>query len=155
MPVKTHIPKKVTLAFGGVPIKGTIKGTYVNVEQSEDTWQDEQGTDGAVSRILSGDEMTDVTITIQQTSPSNDYLSGVYQADKRTGLGALPLVVKDNSGRSIFVSDQAWIKKPAPAAFADTLQPRAWVFRCATPQNFVGGNGTLFKNLYSPYQKGL
>ena len=44
-----------------------------------------------------------------QSSSSNAALSLIQDADNQNGAGLLPLTIKDLSGDSVMVSDQAWI----------------------------------------------
>jgi len=93
-----------------------------------------------VSRSKSNDKTGELTLTLAQTSPSNDYLSGLAIKDEVSNLGVVPITVKDLSGTSKFASASGWVKKPADAEFAKDLTDREWVFSLADVDIYNGGN---------------
>lgn len=112
--VKTYDPKKVTVIFGPVIMQGFAEGTFINVETQGDGITAIVGCDQEIVRNISPDSiLKQITITLLQTSDSNDELSVLHDLDMKTGQGMYPLAIKDLSGRSVMMSDQAWItKKP-------------------------------------------
>jgi hypothetical protein len=66
-----------------------------------------------------------------QSSAVNELLSAERNLDVNTpgGTGGKPLMVKDNSGTSLFSCETAWIQKPPPAEFNRTPTAREWIFR--------------------------
>lgn len=112
--VKTYDPKKVTVIFGTCILEGFAEGTFVNVETQGDGITAVVGCDQEIVRNISPDSiLKNITITLLQTSVSNDELSLMHDLDIATGQGLYPMAIKDLSGRSVMVADQAWIvKKP-------------------------------------------
>ena len=49
-------------------------------------------------------------------------------------------MVKDNSGRSLFLSDAAWVIKFADMTKGKEAGTTEWTLHCANSQMFVGGN---------------
>jgi len=137
---RTYDPKKVVLSFGGIPISGYADGTFINVARESDSFTKTSGADGVVSRAKSNDKSGMVTVTLAQTSPSNDILSSIAQLDEKLNTGVLPLICKDNSGRSLFAANNAWIRKPADAPFGKEIDNREWTIDCENLENFIGGN---------------
>lgn len=146
--LRTYDPKKVIVTVGGVPISGFADGTFVGVERDNDAWAKVSGADGVVSRAKSNDLTGTITLTLQQTSPSNDVLSGFAIADELTNAGVVPVSVTDLGGRTLIVSAFSWIMKRANAEFSKEISNREWAIACAELKMFLGGNvstsGPLF-----------
>lgn len=142
MALHTYDPKEVTIAFGAIILEGFADGTFVSVEQNEDAFSVQVGSDGEACRSKSNNRSGRITATLGQWSNSNLLLSAVYNADIRTpnGDGIFPLIVKDNTGTSIFAAEKAWITKPAPSAFGREAESREWVFETDNLVSNVGGN---------------
>ena len=140
MAVETYSPKKVSVIFGAVIVTGFAEGTFINIERNKDAFTLATGADGEVSRIHSPDKSGKVTITLQQTSDSNDLLSVLAIADENTLQGQVPLLVKDGNGRTLVAAANAWIDKLAPSGFGDEMSTREWIVSCAELEIFVGGN---------------
>ena len=138
-PLYTYDPSQVALSLGGVPISGYADGTMIEIERDEDTFTKVNGV-GIVSRAKSTSRGGMLRITLQQTSPSNDVLSGFVNADELTGTGVIPMLLKDLSGRSVSFAEHAWIKKPAPQTFAKEISNRVWEVDLADVDVFVAGN---------------
>ena len=140
MTVETYSPKRVEVIVAGVPMKGFADGTFVTVARANDSFATNVGADGEVSRTASADRTGTVTLTLQQTSDSNDFLSGLMTADELTLAGQFPFLLKDTNGRTILESPCAWINKPADSEFGNELSNREWVISCSELQGLVGGN---------------
>lgn len=137
--MKTYDPKSVIVTFGGIPLEGFADGTFINIVPN-DAFTKAVGADGTVSRSKSVDSSLEITITLQQTSESNDYLSAIALADKLRNAGALPLIIKDLEGTSTTFSEVAWVRKPPDSAYAKEIENREWVFDTGSADYFVGGN---------------
>jgi hypothetical protein len=143
MPVRTYDPKQVLVLVGGVPMSGFADGTFVEVERTSDTFTKVSGADGIISRAKTNDRSGTIKLTLAQTSPSNDVITGFAVADELANAGVIPVLVKDNSGRSTFVSAFAWVKKPSTAPHGKEITNREWSFDCADLDMFVGGNADV------------
>jgi hypothetical protein len=140
MPVRTYDPKAVLVIIGGVPMSGFADGTFVAVERSNPTFTKVSGADGVVSRAKSNDRSGTLTLTLAQTSPSNDILSGIAVLDETKNLGVVPVLVKDISGRTTIVSAFGWVNKPAKAEFGKEIVNREWTLDLADLDVANGGN---------------
>lgn len=138
---KTYSPKKVRVIYGGVVMTGYMDGTFVEVDKTTDDFTEIVGSDGEGARIASADESGTVTITLMQTSASNDYLSNMRIKDKQTNLNTAALTVEDGSGRTLCEATEAWIKKVAKVEMSNDKTGRAWVFASTDLRHYVGGNG--------------
>ncbi len=140
MPVRSYDPGQVVLTVGGVPINGFADGTFISVERSEDSFTKTSGADGIVSRARSRDKSGEITITLAQTSPSNDVLTALNATDETTGAGVVPVQCKDLSGRTVLFTAFAWIRKPPAVEFGKEISDREWVMDCADLDMNVAGN---------------
>lgn len=143
--VKTYDPKKVIVSFGPISISGFDEGTFVQVETQGDGISAIVGCDQEIVRTISPESiLKKITITLLQTSDSNDKLSLIYDADNLSGYGILPLSIKDLSGRMMLKSSQAWItKKPSIQRGKSSGDGKcAWEFLASVPdeQFLVGGH---------------
>lgn len=138
--MKEFSPANTLLVVGGFPITGFMEGTFITVERETDTFSDHCGADGEVNRVRSSDKRATMTVTIKQTSASNDVLSGLQVADEMSGGGVVPVLMKDGDGRLLASGAEAWIVAPPSVAMADSTQGREWRIRIANLLMHVGGN---------------
>lgn len=138
--IKTYAPDKVSVVFGGAILTGYAEDSFVKIEVNSDAFTTHVGADGEVSRTRNTDKSGKVTVTLKQTSDSNDILSGFYTADIATLQGYLPIIVKDNVGRTLAAGSSAWISKLPESEFGKEIGDREWVLDVADLQYFVGGN---------------
>lgn len=137
--VPTYDPKLVILALGEIVISGYADGSMIQASRDADSFTKHVGADGEVSRTRNRNRSGSVTVTLKQTSLTNDALSALLAADELLGTGVRPLTLRDMSGTTLLASDRAWIRKPADAEFARDQSDRQWVFDCATLSGVVGG----------------
>lgn len=138
--VRTYDPKKVVVTVGGVPLSGFADGTFITAARENDAFSKVSGADGIVSRAKSNDKSGSITITLAQTSPANDYLSMLAKRDEETNTGVVPVMVKDFSGRSRYISGFAWVRKQPDGEFGKEISDREWVLDVAHMELFTGGN---------------
>jgi hypothetical protein len=138
--VKTYASDQVVMIIGGVPLTGFADGTFVEIEQLGDGTSSQSGGDGEIARAFSPDKRYQVTITLQQTSSSNDILGGLLQADEITRKGIFPVLIEDLSGRTVFAASQAWVNKNPNAPLSKSLENRAWVLTTGAPLYTLAGN---------------
>lgn len=138
----TYDPKKVIASFGGVELTGYAENAMITISQMGDGIGSVVGCHGDVIRTISPDNRFEITVTLLQSSSSNDYLSGIHARDKSNGDGVLPLIIKDLSGRTTFVDSQAWITKYPDATRTNNAGDGnlEWVFNTAYGTVFIGGH---------------
>lgn len=140
MSVRTYNPASVTFIYAAKIITGFADDSAIVVERMSDTWNDSVGTDGYVTRARSNDNRGTITLTLAQTSPSNDDLQALALADELTGQGAAECLLRDASGRTICSGDSAWLVKPSQVEFGRSITNRQWVLRVSNLIMAVGGN---------------
>lgn len=140
MAVKVYDPAQVHVIFNGILIEGIAKDTFVLAERTNDMFSVMVGADGEGARAKTNDTSGTVTVTLMQSSISNDALSAIAAVDELTGDGVGALLVKDGLGRTILAAESAWIKKIASVEYGSEITNREWVFETDDLQMFVGGN---------------
>nr|NIQ06865.1 DUF3277 family protein [Candidatus Korarchaeota archaeon] len=111
MAVKTYSPKDVSVIVAGTIITGYAEDTFLAIERSSDAFAKVVGADGEVARTASADKSGTITLTLIQSSASNDVLSALQNADEISLAGKFPVMVKDNFGSSLYISGTAWVQK--------------------------------------------
>ncbi len=138
--VLTYDPKKVTLILGAKIISGFGDGTMITAERNEQAYMLKVGSSGEGTRAKNANKSGKVTVTLMQSSPSNDDISAIAAADELTGAGVVPLLLKDASGRTIISALSSWVQKYSNSEFAKEVTTRQWVIETDELLVFVGGN---------------
>lgn len=140
MAVKTYDPKQVSLIVGGKIISGYTDGTFISAERNEQMFNLKVGVDGIGTRAKTNNQSGKITITLHQSSNSNDDLSAFAAADELSNAGAVPILLRDASGRTLASALTAWVQKLANAEFAKEVSNRVWVLETDQLLLFDGGN---------------
>lgn len=144
MTLRKYDPSQVAIIFGPVgPIGGFADGTFVSVEQNEDSFALSVGSDGEGTRAKSNNRSGRVTVTLAQSSASNALLSAAHLLDinSANGDGIGPLLVADRSGTSLYEAENAWIVRPPAAEFGrDGAATREWIIETDNLNQVHGGN---------------
>lgn len=130
----------VSVIVGTRSLSGFGETSVVSIERDEDAFIKQIGADGEVTRSKTNNRTGSLTITLQQMSESNDFLSNLAQTDELTGQGTFPVLVRDANGNTLAVADTAWIRKLPVSAFARDAGEREWIIDCADLVMFVGGS---------------
>ena len=139
--VRTYDPSQVIVTVNSIPISGFTEGTFVEIAREEQSFTKVVGADGLVTRAKTNNYSGSLTITLKQSSPSNDVLSGLITLDELTNAGIFTVLVKDLSGNSVYFSAQAWIRQWPTSTFAREVTDREWILDLANINLFVGSNG--------------
>lgn len=139
----TYAPGAHIVAMGGVQLRGFADGTFIEVEEIGDGITSGSGADGETYRAIPANQRFRITITLNQTSPSNTYLSGLYQADRvSNGAATVPFLTEDVTGQTVIAAGQSWVTKLPNAAFSKQADnTRAWVIDTGGVSGAIlGGN---------------
>ena len=138
--VKTRYnPRDIVLTLGTFIITGFADGTFINIEQDEDSFSDVSGADGEVERAASNDGRATANITLLQGADSNSFLASLHAADKLTGQGVVPFLMKDLNSVDLVTAANAWIIKPAAIERGKEIVGQEWSIRLADAIIFPGG----------------
>lgn len=135
--VRTYDPKQVIVLINSIPIGGFADGTSIKVTRSNDMYSKSSGMDGVLSRVKSNDVSGECTLTLAQTSPSNDILSDIANSSSDGDVATLSIT--DVYGTSVYTSAFVWVKKHPDVEFGKDISNREWVFEAADLDMFTGG----------------
>lgn len=143
MAVREYDADQVVVYFAGQRLMGFADGEFITASQKSDGFSDVVGTDGVdVSRSKSNDRRVTVVVKLMQTSPSNDFLSTIHQADLDTpnGAGVGTFSIQDLGGTTLVHDESAWIMKFADESKDRGAKANEWTFTLPKPTRVVGGN---------------
>jgi hypothetical protein len=143
MAFASYDPKQVIVIVGGAPISGYADGTFVEVAFDEQQFNKTTGADGLTQRTKTNNYAGSMTITLLQGSSGNDVLSALWNADRYENAGAVPIIVKDLSGRTLWAAQHGWVQQMPNNGFSKDAEDRAWVIDCDELTGIAGGNGAL------------
>lgn len=139
MAIKTVDPHKYRITWGPI-IMSSFGDDVVSIEYPDDLFEVVRGADSEVTRVRKGVEDVQVSVTLKQSSSTNDKLSAAMLADKITGAGVFPLTIADGSGTTLLFADAAFIKKAPTVDFGNSAKDRVWVLHTGPCELFIGGN---------------
>ena len=137
--MKTYDPKKVIIIFGVRRLTGMSEDSIVSIKPNGEGLQTYVGADGDVARSLDPDATYEVTVSLNTTSNSNDYLSNMYNYDRETGNGIAPLLIKDLAGTTLFSAPEAWVSNMPEASRGLTVDTQEWVFHTGQVEDAIIG----------------
>ena len=137
--LRSFDPNRVTVSVAGTAIVG-FADDKVMVERANNSWELVVGADGEATRVKSNDKSGTITINLQQSSPSNDFLSAIFAVDEASAAGVVPIAITDKSGTTVVGAPLAFIEKLPEASFSKNQNDRSWVFRCNNLNYYLGGN---------------
>lgn len=140
MSTHTYDAAQVILTINGVQISGYAADTFISVEREEPSFTKVVGADGTTSRAKSNNRSGTMTITLNQTSASNDYLSALLAQDELTNEGVFPVIVKDISGESRFFSATGWVQGMPTVEYGKEISDREWLIDLANIEFNIAGN---------------
>ena len=74
MTVRTYASRQMSVILGGVIISGYAPDSFLNITPASDSFEKSVGASGEVSRVEKADRTGNMTLTLQQTAPSNESL---------------------------------------------------------------------------------
>lgn len=139
MPVKTYSAKDHSIWFGDTEISG-LADDFAVASRAEDAFIPTVSADGEVTRAKNANQMGSITITLKNSSASNDALSAAALADQVDGAGVKPIIVKDNFGTTVVSGAEAWVRKTPDVNRGKEVGDTEWVFDVAKLFIKPGGN---------------
>lgn len=139
--IVTYDPKKLIVVYGSKEVTGFAEDDMVTIKPLGDGTQIYSGADGSVGRSIDPNQTYEVTISLSTASKTNDYFSNVYNLDRSTGRGILPLTIKDLSGTTMFQANQAWITNFPEHKRTRKIESQEWTFNTGQVETpIIGGN---------------
>lgn len=126
-------------------VSGYAEDSNIMVERGSDNYDKYVGVDNKTSRIYKSDKSGMITLTLAQTSVSNDVLDQLQRNDSnaRNSSQLFSVIVRDGSGRSVYHAQEAWVSKTPNSQFGSGMNTREWVLQAADMTSFIGGNAPI------------
>lgn len=149
-------------------ISGYAPDEFLVIETEDDDWTTEEGADGQVVRSMIPNAIAKITLTLQQTSVSNDILTRLHACGKgfdsvnAVGFDIFSFTVAPPAGsgaigafeRTLFTCESCYISKIAPMNYAKEAGTRTWeitavggIFGSDTLASVVQGVGSLVRDI--------
>lgn len=124
-------------------INGYADGTFVSISREVPASSLYVGSDLSNARVVRANKASTITLSLHQASESTDVLSQLLANDEETrdDTWTFSVTVKDNIGRSLFFSPQAFISNSPDATYSTGIENRDWTIQCVSLSNNQGGNG--------------
>lgn len=140
--MQTYVPSDVTLNVLGLDVEGYTDGTFISIQPEKQTYSFRRTFDGSTMAIRDKWQTYKLTITLHQTSPSNNWLHLLYTLFKEYNIPfVIPILMRDKSGSTTFFASDCWFEKEPVANFGSQVGDTAWEIRCNNGVMRLGGNG--------------
>lgn len=137
----TYDAKRVVITLGSHTVSGYGEDTFINIAPVGDGTQSLAGADGEVARSMDNNPLREITLTVLQSSETNDFLSDMLNMDRATGRGYFPLQVLDLNGTTQFAASQAWVANIPEVSFGAAVEEREWTIHAVeSSDTHIGGN---------------
>ena len=147
MALSTFMPNEVTISMVGDGwshvVSGFAEDSIVTIDRQAETFAMYVGADNTPTRIYNANTALMMTVALAQTSESNDLFSAVYEKDRTTRQGVFTVLVTDNSGRSRYFAEEAYIGVVPNASYGNSMQTREWVIHAPASDVNLGGNSKI------------
>ena len=127
-------------------IGGLAKETMVDIEQPDAIWTEKVLNNGETVRTHSKDNTLRMTLHLDQTSASNDFLAALSKFDDKdlTGRnGFFTCTFADKSSRTYAYSAQCFVKRPMSYSYGSDTSVRDWVIVMSNADDYLGGSGMV------------
>lgn len=131
-------------------IGGLAKDSLVDIEQPEAIWTEKVLNNGETVRTHSKDNTLRLTLHLDQTSASNDFLTALSKYDDKdlTGRdGIFTCTFADKSSRTYVYSAECFVKRPMSYTFGSDTSVRDWVIVLSNADQYLGGSGIVDEEL--------
>lgn len=125
-------------------VTGYAEGTGITVEPNADRATPSVGMKGDVSINISADNSYMLTLTLQQTSHTNDVLDRLIRQVRQDPLSPFfTLTLRDASGMTEITTRCGVITQEGTLTYSDTIETREWMIFLPNPSGRIGGNGNF------------
>ena len=127
-------------------IGGMAKDSMVSIEYPEAVWTEKVLNNGETVRTHSKDNTLRLTLHLDQTSASNDFLSALSKYDDKdlTGRdGIFTCTFADKSSRTFAYSAECFVKRPMTYEFGSDTSVRDWIIVLSNADQYLGGSGKI------------
>lgn len=149
--ISTYSPESVLLILGGAALTGW---NSISISRDADQFNVIKGIRGKHTRSRNYDNSATIVLELPFSSDWNYILSQIVTQDTQSATGRCEILLKDNSGNSIFKTTQAYVRKFADVTFDATISSRVWTIQCLDVDVYTVGGSTspaasLVSNIYN------
>lgn len=149
--ISTYSPESVLLILGGAALTGW---NSISISRDADQFNVIKGIRGKHTRSRNYDNSATIVLELPFSSDWNYILSQIVTQDTQSATGRCEILLKDNSGNSIFKTTQAYVRKFADVTFDATISSRVWTIQCLDVDVYTVGGSTspaasLVSNVYN------
>lgn len=149
--ISTYSPESVLLILGGAALTGW---NSISISRDADQFNVIKGIRGKHTRSRNYDNSATIVLELPFSSDWNYILSQIVTQDSQSATGRCEILLKDNSGNSIFKTTQAYVRKFADVTFDATISSRVWIIQCLDIDVYTVGGSTspaasLVSNVYN------
>lgn len=143
--LRKYAPDDIAITVGTQIVMGLKEGTFVECDRTAETGSLDIGSDGEATLVISPNQSGTIKLTLQQSSPLNDYFNTLFQAlqQKNTGVAVVPINIEDKNGTTVVASKQSVVQKPTKVTYADKAEAREWTFVCPYLDIEAGGESSV------------
>lgn len=130
---KEYSAKAVNISWNGVPFVGLDENTFIRLTRNSDIRARVVGAQGDVALTKYADRTGTIEITLMQTSPTNDVLSGIMVAQEHVdfeGTQVSNFIISDPSGSVMATGLNAWLEKAPEITLGKDQNAKTWTFGC-------------------------
>jgi hypothetical protein len=127
-------------------VSGYAEGTLVSVARVTPSSTYVTGGDNTGLRVFRKNDSGMITLTLMQSTSSNDVLNKLWQLDKdtRDNSWLFNITVIDGTGRSVYHGSQSFIENLPESGFGvDGTETRTWVIYSRNLEQNIGGNAKI------------
>lgn len=125
--MRTYDPKDVNVVVDGVALTGFAEDTFVSAERTEDNFTEYVGAQGEVAMAESNNRTGEITVTLEGTSPSVEYLNGLANRKGKNAIVPVSVVDLNDDSRVVISGAEARVRKPAVYEAGKEIAEREFV----------------------------
>lgn len=157
-----YTPSDVSFTIAGTNISGFGQsGEFISIERETPLFDHRRSMDGAVEIVSKQHSTYLLTLTLAQSSQSNEYLDALQKFQQKRNkkvtasnlvnnlygnvsslIGKLPLIIKNSHGNAFFFATDFWIEKLPKVSYGSDLTDRTWQMRCFNALHVIAGQDT-------------
>lgn len=166
MTVATYSPSDVSVVYGMKHLNGFMDGSFISIKRETALFSHQRSMDGTLALAMQKYSTYTVTLTLAQTSDSNQFLHSLQKLMLKSltkldstspfsGLSSLsgikttvsnvisklPFIIKDGSGNSVFFARDVWLDTEPDVTYSAGMESRVWTIKCLNATNSIAGNG--------------
>lgn len=165
MTVSTYSPSDVSVIYGLKHINGFVDGSFISIKRETPVFSHSRSMDGHCAISVQKYSTYTVTLTLAQTSSSNQFLHSLQKTMMKSltkldstspfsGLSSLsgikttvsnvisklPFIIKDSSGNSVFFGTDVWLSEEPEVVYSAGMEGRTWTIKCLNASSSIAGN---------------